>query len=136
MKNIKFLILGALFGFILYKTEVISWFRIQEMFLFESFHMYGVIISAIVTAAIIVFIIKKMNIKAINGNKVALTPKSFTKGNIIGGMLFGMGWTLTGACPGPLYALIGSGYWVVILALLSAILGTFVYGLLKEKLPH
>lgn len=136
MKNFKFLLLGIVFGFILIKGEVVSWFRIQEMFRFQSFHMYGVICSAILIGMISIFIIKKFKIKTISGEEIKIAPKEFTKGNIIGGLLFGFGWALTGACPGPLYALIGSGLPVVIIILLSAVLGTYVYGILKEKLPH
>lgn len=136
MKNIKFLLLGLAFGFILIKGEVVSWFRIQEMFRFQSFHMYGVIFSAILVGMISILIIKKFKIKTISGEEIKITPKEFSKGNIIGGLLFGFGWALTGACPGPLYALIGSGIPVVIIILLSAVFGTYIYGLVKEKLPH
>jgi len=136
MKNFKFLVLGIVFGFILIKGEVISWFRIQEMFRFQSFHMYGVICSAIVIGMISIFIIKKFNIKTFSGAEIKIAPKEFTKGNIIGGLLFGLGWAMTGACPGPLYALIGSGSLIVIVILLSAVFGTYMYGVLKDKLPH
>ena len=124
MKNFKFLVLGIVFGFILIKGEVISWFRIQEMFRFQSFHMYGVICSAIVVGMISILIIKKFNIKTFSGEEIKIAPKEFTKGNIIGGLLFGLGWAMTGACPGPLYALIGSGSLIVIVILLSAVFGT------------
>ena len=134
--NIKYLITGVLFGIILVKSEVISWFRIQEMFRLESFHMYGVIGSAIVTGIISILIIKKLNIKTIYGEKINLYPKKFNKGQIYGGLIFGFGWALTGACPGPLFALIGTGALVIIVTLLSAIAGTWVYGILREKLPH
>lgn len=136
MKNFKFLVLGIVFGFILIKGEVISWFRIQEMFRFQSFHMYGVICSAIVIGMISILIIKKFNIKTFSGEEIKIAPKEFTKGNIIGGLLFGLGWAMTGACPGPLYALIGSGSLIVIVILLSAVFGTYMYGVLKDKLPH
>lgn len=136
MKNLKFLVLGIVFGFILIKGEVISWFRIQEMFRFQSFHMYGVICSAIVIGMISILIIKKFNIKTFSGEEIKIAPKEFTKGNIIGGLLFGLGWAMTGACPGPLYALIGSGALIVIVILLSAVFGTYMYGVLKDKLPH
>ncbi len=136
MKNFKFLVLGIVFGFILIKGEVISWFRIQEMFRFQSFHMYGVICSAIVIGMISILIIKKFNIKTFSGAEIKIAPKEFTKGNIIGGLLFGLGWAMTGACPGPLYALIGSGSLIVIVILLSAVFGTYMYGVLKDKLPH
>ena len=136
MKNLKFLLLGIIFGIILIKAEVISWFRIQEMFRFQSFHMYGIICSAIVVGLISIQLIKKFNIKTISGDEIKIAPKEFTKGNIIGGFMFGLGWAMTGACPGPLYALIGSGILVVAVILLSAVFGTYVYGILRDKLPH
>ena len=134
--NIKYVVTGILFGIILTKAEVISWFRIQEMFRLQSFHMFGVIGSAVVTGAISVFIIKKLQLKTIHGETIDLASKPFNKGQIIGGLLFGFGWAMTGACPGPLYALIGTGSTVIIVSLLSAIAGTWVYGLLRDKLPH
>jgi uncharacterized membrane protein YedE/YeeE len=136
MKNLRFLLFGTLFGFILVKSEAVSWFRIQEMFRFQSFHMYGIICSAIVVGAISVFLIKKFSAKTFSGEPIQIAPKEFTKGNVIGGFMFGLGWAMTGACPGPLYALIGSGITIVIVILLSAILGTYTYGVLKDKLPH
>lgn len=136
MKNLKYLLLGTLFGIILIKAEVISWFRIQEMFRFQSFHMYGIICSAIVVGMISVLLIKKFNVKTFSGEEIKIAPKEFTKGNIIGGLMFGLGWAMTGACPGPLYALIGSGLLIVAVVLLSAVLGTYTYGVLKDKLPH
>ncbi len=134
--NIKYLAMGILFGIILTKAEVISWFRIQEMFRLQSFHMFGVIGSAIVTGALSVFIIKKWKIKTIHGESIELPQKDFNKGQIFGGLLFGMGWAMTGACPGPLFAQIGTGASVVIVTLFSAIVGTWVYGMIREKLPH
>jgi hypothetical protein len=134
--NLKYLFTGILFGIILVKSEVISWFRIQEMFHLASFHMYGVIGSAVVTGMISVFIIKKFNIKTIYGQKIEFHPKKMNKGQIYGGLIFGFGWALTGACPGPLFAQIGTGALVVIVTLLSAIAGTWVFGLLREKLPR
>ncbi len=136
MKNLKYLLFGTIFGLILYKAEVISWFRIQEMFHFQSFHMYGVIGGAVVTGMISVMIIKKKNIKTIDGEEIKIVPKKFTKGVMIGGVMFGIGWAFTGACPGPLYALVGAGYWSIGIALLSAILGVYLYGIVKNKLPH
>ena len=134
--TLKYLLVGILFGIILIKAEVISWFRIQEMFRFQSFHMYGVIGSAVVVGAISVWIIRKFNIKTIYGEPIVIHPKEFNKGNIYGGLLFGFGWAITGACPGPLYALVGNGAWVMGVALLSALAGTFVYGIIRDKLPH
>ena len=133
---IKYLVMGILFGIILVKSEVISWFRIQEMFRLQSFQMYGIIGSAIVVGIISVFIIKKYKIRSIDGEEIRLDPKKFNKGQVYGGLLFGFGWALTGACPGPLFALIGSGSTVIIVTLFSAILGTWVYGYIREKLPH
>ncbi len=134
--NFKYMFAGVFFGILLVKAEVISWFRIQEMFRLQSFHMYGVIGSAVAVGAISVFIIKRFNIKTMHGETIDLHPKKFNKGHIYGGLLFGFGWALTGACPGPLYALIGSGSTVIIAVLLSAVAGTWVYGLIREKLPH
>jgi uncharacterized membrane protein YedE/YeeE len=134
--QIKYLITGILFGIILVKAEIISWFRIQEMFRLQSFHMYGVIGSAVVVGIISVFIIKKFNIKTIDGEKIEFNPKSFNKGQIFGGLLFGLGWAITGACPGPIFAQIGTGASVVIVTLLSAIAGTWTYGYFRDKLPH
>ena len=134
--NLKYLIVGMGFGILLVKAEVISWFRIQEMFRFQSFHMYGIIGSAIAVGVISVFSIKKFNVKTIYGEKIHISPKTFNKGQLYGGLIFGFGWAITGACPGPLYALIGSGATVIILTLLSAIVGTWFYGYFREKLPH
>ena len=133
---LKYLIMGLLFGIILVKSEVISWYRIQEMFRLQSFHMFGVIGSAVVTGIISVLLIKKFNIKTINGEKIDLPAKKFNKGQVYGGLIFGFGWAITGACPGPLFAQIGSGFSVIIVTLVSAIAGTWVYGYFKEKLPH
>ena len=132
----KYLIMGLLFGIILVKSEVISWYRIQEMFRLQSFHMFGVIGSAVVTGIISVLLIKKFNIKTIDGEKIELPAKKFNKGQIYGGLIFGFGWAITGACPGPLFAQIGSGFSVIIVTLFSAVAGTWVYGLIREKLPH
>jgi len=133
---LKYMIAGVLFGIILIKAEVISWFRIQEMFRLQSFHMYGVIGSAVVVGAISVFLIKKLKIKSIEGEIIKLEDKKFSKGQIYGGLLFGFGWALTGACPGPLFAQLGTGATVIAVTLLSAIAGTWTYGFFKEKLPH
>ncbi len=134
--NIKYLVIGILFGIILIKSEVISWFRIQEMFRLQSFHMYGVIGSAVVVGIVSVFAIRKFNIKTIYGEPIEFRSRKLNKGNIYGGLLFGFGWALTGACPGPLFAQIGSGALVIIVTLLSAIAGTWTYGYLRDRLPH
>lgn len=136
LSNIKYGLLGILFGIVFVKAEIISWFRIQEMFRLQSFHMFGVIGSAIIVGMISVFLIKRYNVKSIEGEKIKLQPKKFTKGNIYGGLIFGTGWAITGACPGPLFAQIGSGSVVIIVTLLSAIAGTWVYGKYKNFLPH
>lgn len=133
----RYTILGLLFGVILTKSEVISWYRIQEMFLFDSFHMYGIIGTAVILGAIGIVVMKKLNLKSIGGKDLYLTPKEMEIPRLLfGGTIFGLGWSFTGACPGPLYALLGYGVGVVIVILLSAVLGAFVYGLLKSKLPH
>jgi uncharacterized membrane protein YedE/YeeE len=134
--NIKYLVVGILFGIVFVKAEIISWFRIQEMFRLQSFHMYGVIGSAVVVGMISVFLIKRFNIKTVSGEKVEFHPKKFQKGQVYGGLIFGLGWAITGACPGPIFAQIGSGYVVVIATLLSAVAGTWTYGLLKGRLPN
>jgi len=136
MKNIKFLIFGIVFGIILTKAEIISWFRIQEMFRFQSFHMYGIIGSAVVVGAISILLLKMLNLRSSDGEPIIFPIKPYNKGTFIGGSLFGLGWALTGACPGPIFALIGSGYSVFIVTLLFASLGAWTYGLLQEKLPH
>ena len=134
--NLKYAAFGILFGIILIKAEVISWFRIQEMFRLQSFHMYGVIGSAVGVGALSVFLIKKFKLKTIYGEQIEFVNKKFSKGNIYGGLMFGFGWALTGACPGPLYAQIGTGATVIIVTLFFAILGTWVYGKFRDKLPH
>ncbi|WP_087094201.1 DUF6691 family protein [Elizabethkingia anophelis] len=134
--NLKYILVGILFGIIFVKSEVISWFRIQEMFRLQSFHMYGIIGSAVLTGMISVWIIKKFNIKTIHGESISIAPKQFNKGQIYGGLLFGFGWAITGTCPGPLFAQIGTGVTVITVTLLSAIAGTWVYGLIRNRLPH
>jgi uncharacterized membrane protein YedE/YeeE len=134
--NVKYLFVGIFFGIVFVKAEVISWFRIQEMFQLQSFFMYGVIGSAVVVGIISVQLIKKFNIKTIDGEKIEIQPKVFSKGQIYGGLLFGFGWAITGACPGPLFAQIGTGVTVIVVTLLSAIAGTWFYGYIKDKLPH
>lgn len=134
--NLKYLIAGIFFGIVLIKSEVISWFRIQEMFRLQSFHMYGVIGSAVLVGMISVWIIKKFRIRTIYGEAIEFHPKKFNKGNVYGGLLFGSGWALTGACPGPIFAQIGTGALVMIATLASAIAGTWVYGYVRDRLPH
>ena len=134
--NIKYLMVGIAFGIVFVKAEIVSWFRIQEMFRLQSFHMYGVIGSAIIVGMVSVWLIKKFNIKTIYGEKIEIHTKPFNKGQVYGGLLFGFGWALTGACPGPLFAQIGTGATVIAVTLLSAVAGTWVYGYYREKLPH
>lgn len=136
MKNIKFLIVGVLFGIILVKSQVISWFRIQEMFRLQAFHMYGVIGSAVIVGIISIQLLKRFRLKTLQGEQIVIPDKPFHWGNVYGGLLFGLGWAITGACPGPLYAQIGSGFLVTMVTLLSAVAGTWIYGLIKNKLPH
>lgn len=135
-RNLKYLLGGIFFGVILVKSEVISWFRIQEMFRLESFHMYGVIGMAVVVGIISILLIKKLKIKTIHGEAIEFQDKRFTKGQVIGGLIFGVGWAITGACPGPLLAQLGSGVGVIAVTILSAVAGTWVYGKFREKLPN
>jgi len=134
---LAYLLLGVAFGIVLTKSEVLSWYRIQEMFRFQSFRMYGIIGSAIATAAVSVALIKRVHLKSFSGESIAIPPKQLGRGirYAVGGTIFGLGWALTGACPGPLFALIGNGVTVMIAAVLSALLGTWAYGLLRAKLP-
>jgi uncharacterized membrane protein YedE/YeeE len=131
-------LVGTLFGILVTKAEVISWFRIQEMFRFQGFHMYGVIGSAVAVGALSLWILRKARLKTIRGETIAIPPKDFGTGVrvAVGGILFGLGWGLTGACPGPIYALIGNGVTVMAVVLASALAGTWVYGFLKPHLPH
>jgi uncharacterized membrane protein YedE/YeeE len=134
--NIKYLVVGILFGIVFVKAEIVSWFRIQEMFRLQSFHMYGVIGSAVITAALSVWLIKKFRIRTIYGEPITFHNKKFSKGQVYGGLLFGFGWALTGACPGPLFAQLGMGITVVLVIILSAIAGTWMYGKFRDRLPH
>lgn len=133
---VRYLVAGVFFGIVLVKSQVISWFRIQEMFKLQSFHMYGVIGSAVVTGMLSVMLIKKLKIKTIDGDPITFPKKKFHRGQIFGGLLFGFGWALTGACPGPLFAQIGAGFTVTVVTLFSALLGTWVYGAVRTRLPH
>jgi len=134
--NFKYAIVGIVFGIVFVKSEIISWFRIQEMFRLDSFHMYGVIGTAVCVGMISVFLIKRNNIKTFEGENIVIQPKTFSKGQIYGGLIFGFGWAITGACPGPLYIQLGAGFTVVAITILGAILGTWIYGKFKDKLPH
>lgn len=134
--NLKYAAWGILFGIVFVKAEIVSWFRIQEMFRFESFHMYGVIGTAVVVGLISVLTIKRTQAKTIYGETIHIPNKEFNKGQIYGGLIFGLGWAVTGACPGPLFAQMGAGFSVINVTFLSAVAGTWVYGLIREKLPH
>ena len=134
--NFKYTIVGIIFGIIFVKAEIISWFRIQEMFQLTSFFMYGVIGTAVVVGAISVLIVKKLKLKSIYGELISFEEKEFNKGQIYGAMIFGIGWAITGACPGPLFAQFGSGFTVIIVTIISAIAGTWIYGKYRDKLPH
>ena len=136
MRNLKFLILGIIFGIVLTKSEVISWFRIQEMFRFEAIHMYGIIGLAVIIGAISIQLIKKYELKTFYGEGISFEYKPFHKGAVYGGLIFGCGWALTGACPGPLFALVGNGYSIILVSLISALSGTWVYGFYQNRLPH
>lgn len=136
-KGLKFIGLGILFGIILIKSEAVSWFRIFEMFHFQSFHMYGIIGSAVFLGAITVLLMKKLHMKDFYGDKIEWKSKDkLFKANLLGGICFGLGWALAGACPGPMFALLGYGVFGILVVLLGAIFGTFVYGKFKAKLPH
>lgn len=134
--NWRFGLVGIFFGIVFVKAEVISWFRIQEMFRLDSFHMYGVIGTAVAVGIVSIQLIKRFSIRTLQGDPISIQPKQFSKGQIYGGLLFGFGWAITGACPGPLFAQIGAGYPVVLVTLLSAIGGTWVYGAIRNRLPH
>ena len=137
MRTLIYLLIGILFGITMFKSEAASWFRIYEMFKFEAFHMYGIIGSALVIGIIVVQLIKRLNIKSFYGETIHFHPKakSFSR-YMIGGVLFGLGWALAGACPGPMFTLIGAGYVPILVVIGASLLGTFVYGLIKDKLPH
>jgi uncharacterized protein len=137
MKYIKFLFVGIFFGIVLTKAEAVSWFRIYEMFHFESFHMFGIIGVAIATGVIGIQLIKRLNIKSLDGSQIEILDKEpgFTR-YVLGGTFFGLGWGMVGACPGPIFILIGAGFWHILFVFFGALLGTFVYGVLQSKLPH
>lgn len=137
MKNLAFFFIGTFFGIVLIKSEAASWFRIYEMFQFESFHMYGIIGSAVTLGILLMQIIQRGKVKSISGEEISVAPKKKTfKANAIGGLMFGLGWALAGACPGPMYALAGAGFIPILIVLFGALLGALSYGLTKSKLPH
>ncbi len=137
MKFLKFLLVGVFFGIVLTKSEAVSWYRIYEMFQFQSFHMYGIIGSAVVVGIIGLWLIKRSKLKSIEGQPIVLPPKDRSIARyLIGGTIFGLGWALAGACPGPMYILVGTGVLSMLLVIAGAIVGTFFYGLIKDRLPH
>ncbi|MEL7124504.1 MAG: DUF6691 family protein [Bacteroidota bacterium] len=137
MKNIPFLFVGILFGIVMTKSEAISWFRINEMFRFESFHMYGIIGTAVVVSAIILALMKRFKMKTIQGELIKTPGMNFKLSrHLIAGSIFGLGWAITGCCPGPIFVLLGQGYGIILLVILGALLGTFTYGMVRERLPH
>jgi len=137
MRTLIYLFIGILFGITMFKSEAASWFRIYEMFKFESFHMYGIIGSALVIGIVVVALIKRFNVKSFFGDRILFIPKEKTFGRyLVGGVIFGLGWALAGACPGPMFTLVGAGYLPILLVIAMAILGTYLYGVLKDKLAH
>ncbi|KZS40012.1 transporter [Aquimarina aggregata] len=137
MRSIIYLFIGIFFGIVLFKSEAASWFRIYEMFQFKSFHMYGIIGSAVGLGIIVIQLIKKLNIKSLDGEGIKIQPKNRSfKRYMFGGIIFGLGWALAGACPGPMFVLLGAGYLPILIVIISSILGTFLYGIIKHKLPH
>lgn len=137
MRLIRFFLVGILFGIVMTKSEAISWYRIQEMFRFDSFHMYGIIGVAVISGVLIHFLLKSKQVFDADGELIVFAQKAKTyRASLFGGSLFGLGWAMTGACPGPLYVLFGHGNLVIGIIILSALLGAFCYGLLRFKLPH
>jgi len=137
MKYLKYILIGVLFGIIMTKSEAISWYRIQEMFRFQSFHMYGIIGSALACGIVITQWLKRKNLTSLDGTPIEFADKKMSIPRyLFGGFVFGLGWALTGACPGPLYTLLGNGISVYLVVILSALLGTYVYGVVRDKLPH
>ena len=137
MAYFAYVLIGTFFGFVMTKSEAISWYRIQEMFRFESFHMFGIMGTAVVVGIIGVALAKRFGWRAIQGEPLRLNPKEFSVPRYLyGGILFGLGWALTGACPGPMFTLLGQGIWVIALVILSATAGTFAYGVVRDRLPH
>lgn len=136
-KTITYLVIGMLFGITMFKSEAASWFRIYEMFQFDAFHMYGIIGSALAIGVVMVQVIKRKHIKDTTGKEISFSPKDMSISRyLIGGIIFGLGWGLAGACPGPMFTLLGAGILPILVVIVSALLGTYVYGLLRNKLPH
>ena len=137
MRTLGYLFAGLLLGVTMFKSEAASWFRIFEMFQFKAFHMYGIIGTAVILGVIVVYLIKKYRVKSLNGNPISFQPKDMSIARyLIGGLIFGLGWGLAGACPGPMFTLLGAGYPSLLIVIVFAVLGTFIYGVIKHKLPH
>ena len=137
MRTLIYLLIGILFGITLFKSEAASWFRVYEMLRFESFHMFGIIGSTVVLGIFIVQSIKRFNITSFYGSPIVFAPKAKSVSRyLFGGFIFGLGWALAGACPGPMFALLGAGFTPILVVLISAVCGTFLYGIIKDKLPH
>jgi uncharacterized membrane protein YedE/YeeE len=137
MRMSRYILVGMLLGFILYKSEAVSWFRIYEMFRFQSFHMFGIIGSAIISGIIVVQIVKRRHVKNVDGDEIVINPKNKSVYRyLIGGFIFGLGWAIAGACPAPMFILLGSGHTVFIVYLIAAMTGTYLYGVLRPRLPH
>lgn len=137
MRMSRYILIGMLLGIVLYKSEAVSWFRIYEMFKFQSFHMYGIIGSAVVAGVLIVQVIKRRHIRNVEGQEIVIKDKANTIPRyLIGGFIFGLGWALAGACPAPMFILLGSGYTVLVVYLIAAMTGTYLYGVLRKRLPH
>lgn len=137
MRMSRYILVGILLGITLYKSETVSWFRIYEMFRFQSFQLYGIIGSAVVAGMLIVQVVKKRHIHTLDGQEIAIRDKSMSVPRyLLGGFIFGMGWALAGACPAPMFILMGSGCTVFIVYLVAAMTGTYLYGVLRKKLPH
>ena len=135
MRNLRVLILGIIFGIVLVKGQIVSWVRINKMFRFEEAYMYLVIGSAVVVGAISLIIIKRLHARTIDGEEFVIVTKPMNKGIVIGGIAFGFGWAITGACPGPIYAQIGSGTFLAIVTLLAALTGAYIFAILQPRLP-
>lgn len=137
MKYLKYILAGIVFGIVMVKAEIISWFRIYEMFQFDAFHMYGIIGSAVVLGVIGTFLIKKSKTKSLSGDPISFSPKQMSIPRyLIGGIIFGLGWALVGACPGPMFVLLGTGFLPILIVIFGALVGTFLYGALRSRLPH
>lgn len=137
MRTISYLVIGILFGITMFKSEAASWFRIYEMFKFESFHMYGIIGSALVIGIVVVQLIKRLPLKSFYGEKITFNPKANSISRyLFGGIIFGLGWALAGACPGPMFTLVGAGYMPILVVIIASIFGTLLYGMLRNTLPH